>query len=98
MTSDITGLLRQLVHVAAEYGIQLWIADMDVQTAFDEMRHQDMADSLRTNGAQLIDILATMREMIGTIVLELPGKLHTEPIPLEKAGSKAVSIYLISGT
>ena len=99
MTSDITGLLRQLVHVAAEYGSQLWIADMDVQTAFDEMRRQDIADALRNNGAQLIDIFATMRGFLGAIVsLELPGKVHIDPTPVEKQGFKAVSIYLISGT
>ena len=99
MTSDITGLLRQLIYVAAEYGKELWIGDMDAQTAFDEMRHRDIATSLRNNGASAIDIFATMREFLGsTVTLELPGQVQTDPTALEKRESKVESTLLTYGT
>lgn len=59
-TALVTELLRQCLHLSAQWGKNVYIFSLDVQTAFDDMQHEVIFQSLLSRGvhAELVYALA----------------------------------------
>ena len=76
-TSDLTGLVRETVHICHVWNQPLIVACQDVQTAFDSMPHEVIKDSLLGRGVKHHDVGLYMKElscMKAHMVLPLVGR------------------------
>jgi hypothetical protein len=54
--SDVTGLVREVLHSAQAWGMPLLIACQDIQTAFDSLPHELIKSSLLASGVAANDV------------------------------------------
>eukprot|EP00973_Karenia_brevis_P009738 1315377-Karenia_brevis.AAC.1 len=49
-TAEVTGLIRELLHIASVWDLPLLVSAQDVETAFDSMPHELIAASMAARG------------------------------------------------
>ena len=85
----VTGLVRQLLYLASSWGLPLLVACQDVQTAFDTMRHSDIASTLCNRGVKAYLVAGMMRELTGLhAFMSLPAAGVTRPFDYSKGGKQ----------
>ena len=88
-TNHLTALVRQLLHIAASWGVGLLVALQDVETAFDTMAHEHIATSMRARGVSSEVTVAHLRELTGIkATIHLPCVGSTPPFDYSKGGKQ----------
>ena len=87
--SDLTGMVRELLHVARTWGYSLILSVQDVRTAFDSMPHDLIGKSLRDRGASARMTGLHLRELT-TIqaYMRLPFAGETPLFDYQKGGKQ----------
>ena len=89
MVDDLVGIIREILHFLHKWGCstQAWIGSLDVETAFEQMKHQFIAQALTARGIPAHYVAACMREMENhMITLEVPTAGETTPTELTSGG------------
>ena len=85
---DIVSLIRQIIVTAKEFeGEHVHVANNDVKTAYDVMRHEDLMHAMKARGLSSKEAWVVAREMAGAqLLLEVPATGKSVKVPMEKGG------------
>ena len=87
--TDITALVRQILHLSREWGLQVHMSFQDVRTAFDEMQHAEISKALLKRGASHAMTALLMQELsFMQAFLVLPGAGSTDLFPFTRGGKQ----------
>ena len=62
-TSDVTALIKEVLHHSYTWGRPLFVSSQDVETAFDSMPHEHVANAMLNRGLHAGSALSLMREL-----------------------------------
>lgn len=83
----VTELLRQCLHLAAQWAKPVYVMSLDIGTAFDDMRHGEMAKALNARGVHPNLVRAVMLEYLDLRVrVKLADADPTDYFSYSKAG------------
>ena len=85
----ITGIIREVLYFADVWGLPLIVASQDIQTAFDDMEHNMVCQSLRARGISSQMSAVLLRELSGLqAVMTLPAAGTTQNFSYSKGGKQ----------
>ena len=99
MVDDLVGIINERLHFLHKWGCstQAWIGSLDIETAFEQMKHQFIAQALTARGIPAHYVAACMREMENhMITLEAPTASETTPTELTSGGIQGGAPHLSS--
>ena len=89
-TTDITGVIRQVFHTAWTFqSSSVYLAALDIKTAFDDMRHGILERAMRQRGIHPLTIHNVLRELSELQArINIQGCEVTDPFPFTKGGKQ----------